>query len=116
MGRASYPSPESSASVGPHETIEQVIDVLTRASIDEAHEMITACFDRPMTVISDCLRGMICAAPGHELMAADFANIEGRVLAWLAGNSGSSTRSPPTTRRKARTFINWDTKIVPDSR
>ena len=87
----------------PHETIEQVIEVLTRASIDEAHEMITACFDRPMTVISDCLRGMICAAPGHELMAADFANIEGRVLAWLAGEQW-----------KLDAFTAYDQKKGPD--
>jgi len=87
----------------PHETIEQVIDVLTRASIDEAHETITACFDRPMTVISDCLRGMICAAPGHELMAADFANIEGRVLAWLAGEQW-----------KLDAFTAYDQKKGPD--
>ena len=87
----------------PHETIEQVIDVLTRASIDEAHAMITACFDRPMTVISDCLRGMICAAPGHELMAADFANIEGRVLAWLAGEQW-----------KLDAFTAYDQKKGPD--
>ena len=87
----------------PHETIEQVIDVLTRASVDEAHEMITACFDRPMTVISDCLRGMICAAPGHELMAADFANIEGRVLAWLAGEQW-----------KLDAFTAYDQKKGPD--
>ena len=87
----------------PHETIEQVIDVLTHASIDEAHAMITACFDRPMTVISDCLRGMICAAPGHELMAADFANIEGRVLAWLAGEQW-----------KLDAFTAYDQKKGPD--
>lgn len=87
----------------PHETIEQVIDVLAHASIDEAHEMITACFDRPMTVISDCLRGMICAAPGHELMAADFANIEGRVLAWLAGEQW-----------KLDAFTAYDQKKGPD--
>lgn len=39
----------------------------------------------PAAIIASMLRSMLRAAPGNELFAADYSQIEARVLAWIAG-------------------------------
>ena len=38
-----------------------------------------------LAVVSGCLRGLFCAAPGHELICSDYSAIEAVILAFLAG-------------------------------
>lgn len=60
-----------------------------RQAIDAIHggdpALIEMLFGPPLTVVADLLRGMICAPKGRQLYVADFAAIEGRGIAWLAG-------------------------------
>src|SRR5262249_13875181 len=51
---------------------------------DRAH---LAQYGNPLTLIGSLARGALCAAPGHELLDFDYASVESRVLARLAGES-----------------------------
>lgn len=60
--------------------IERAIDAIKGGYVE-------AFYDDVGDVLSNCLRGVIVSPEGKKLVVADFSNIEGRGLAWLAGEA-----------------------------
>lgn len=67
----------------PRPTLEQdVIDAGIEALKADCEDLVV---DNVMELTSSAIRGCIIAPPDRKLVVADLSNIEGRVLAWLAG-------------------------------
>jgi len=56
-----------------------------------------------MGLASSCLRGLIVPGPSHKLITSDLANIEGRFIAWVAGEDW-----------KLKAYAAYDRKEGPD--
>lgn len=60
------------------EHIEDMIEFVKAGDLQLFHP-------KPMEALRDMVRGVIVARPGRKLVVADLSNIEGRMMAWLAG-------------------------------
>jgi DNA polymerase bacteriophage-type len=58
------------------------IDAAIEATKAGALDLVT---DEALPILSSSLRGLIIAPPGRKLVVADLSNIEGRFIAWEAG-------------------------------
>ena len=69
----------------PEEAAKACIDFMHQILRLRDVDKIAVVLGDPLAALASTLRSMIRAEPGNRLLVSDFAQIEARVLAWLAG-------------------------------
>lgn len=65
--------------------IELIMQKLDEAPPQEARDYLNIFHGSAIKPIADCMRAMLVAPRGKKLISSDFIAVEGRMLAWLAG-------------------------------
>ena len=98
-----------------------LFDAFRRESPEYLQMLYGENLGRPLHLISDSLRSFIWAAPGHELVQADYSGIEGAVAAWGADEHWkvqamheiiADPSLPDMYRRTAAAIMNTTTDVV----
>lgn len=77
------PQPQNMPGGLPFKDVERALVVISTRNL----AAVELCYGDAVAAVSGCLRGLFSAAPGHDLICADFSAIEAVVLAELAGES-----------------------------
>lgn len=69
----------------PSEKTHSLLKYIRRGDTPALRALWPICYRDPVSVLRDSVRHMVCAPSGKTLAIADLSAIEGRVLAWQAG-------------------------------
>lgn len=65
--------------------VQACVQILLECDAPTAHQLIHMFYGDVMDAIVLCVRAVVCAEEGNTLVGADYSNIEGRLISWLAG-------------------------------
>lgn len=68
------------------ELVRQSVKGILEYDTETAHDLLQMLYGDSGELLSLCMRSTVMARPGFLLVGADYSNIEGRVMAWLAGS------------------------------
>lgn len=105
-----------------HPDLGTLFDNIRHGDPDVLTMMYGEKLGRPLSLLADAIRSFIWAAPGHEILAADYSGIEGAVAAWYAGEDwkvqalfdlAADPSLPDLYRRAAASIFNTSVENIP---
>ena len=104
-----------------HPDLHTLFDAIREEDPELLRLMYGETMGRPLHLVSDAIRGFIMAAPGHDLLQADYSGIQGAIAAWLPNEEWKLTALheiiadpslPDMYRRTAAGIMNMSTDVI----